>query len=89
MFRIPGLIIFVVCALAEIGLRLAGKPSEISFMENVNLPTFMVFSGVGLLMFIAPYILMAWDIYANWKNSKSPQHTTKKQFIEEDNGQNS
>ncbi|TGK10340.1 hypothetical protein [Leptospira stimsonii] len=85
MFRIPGILIFLACGSAEVALRVTKNPSEIVLPGEITLPTFMLFSGVGLIMFLGPYILMALDIYREWKNPTASLRLTKKQNTEDGN----
>jgi hypothetical protein len=69
-FRIPGLIICFFSGVGEFYLRLKGTNSDAEVLGQ-NLPAFLILSGIGLLIFAAPYLELAWNIY--YSKSKTKQ----------------
>ncbi len=86
-FRIPGLVICLLSGVGEFYLRIIGTNSDAKVLGQ-DLPAFIFISAVGLAMFSAPYLELAWNKYKSYKNQKAinrDRMIQKQEELEEEN----
>lgn len=66
-FRIPGLIVSLLGIVLEFLTLRNGGNSNVQITESIQFPGHLALSLLGLLMFMSPYVIMAYDIHKSNK----------------------